>query len=297
MTEYRWSPGVFNSAIGTADRAARLLGVPRLTWRPQWSNEALGYQATSVAPYTQRYNAKMGLLRLAIQDSAIPNRQMKGRPGDGGASLWPVYMDLLLAMTRRAQWPMAGAIDPAVAPDFRSVPPMSFEVASRMFGAPPWEAPPVVLAYDRAVKNKIATRGREGPGRMGIGVDAEAAKNELVALTGFGRGDWASAVSGIFTMIDRWGSSVRPVYQQDQKALAAKLADALPQVETIARQRLAAWGLTQEARPSLRRSMSKLVGLGLVSEQQAIKASAANNAGMAAASALALAGLGWYFLP
>lgn len=117
ITESMWGQSWFDE-----QKAFNMMGIGPQSWKLLTA----GTQSASFAmcempqfPPILDFASAFSMLRQAIVAQSIANRQLKGlSKGDGGESIWPIYLDLLRAAIYKPRWPLGQEMpgDKQVAP-------------------------------------------------------------------------------------------------------------------------------------------------------------------------------------
>ena len=230
---------------GNYDAAAVLFGA-RPAALEGWSLAAKGYAAQrAVVPWTKEFQPFFAQVRNGIIRQSFV-REVEGLSGgDGGATLWPIYMDLLKYLLidensgflHKSHGGSPGPTEPR--------PRIPYQYALTMFGFAPacgslpgratgWEAPGVDPADYAA--HTLAGFGDPCAGTSQTEqamCHARTATNYVegspflpwcVANVSSYNGSGWNAVDQIYKMAIKWEYSTKPAYASDAKKLAGQLA-------------------------------------------------------------------------
>lgn len=243
----------------------------------------------------QRYISRFRALRRAIELQSIAARQARGlAPGDGGTSLWPVYMDLLHSAIRRPQPPW-GDESLIGAPGYSMVPPIG-----EAYLRTTWSGRYTPYIVERLIqwRDDYDARDRCTPSHP-----YNPQWDEVIALLGsvdYGgpcMGSPSAAIDGILELVDRWQDTVDPVYGDDIAKQAQDVRDAWAAIHGFTMQRLEGLGLVGGAKFGA--TIERLRGAGVVTEATSTEVAAkvpAASSGAPAAVAFAAAALGFALL-
>ena len=236
-------------------------------------------------PMSQKYNAIFKQLRQAIIQQSIPERQMKGMtPGDGGSSLWPLYMDMLYSAMHVFQTPVIG-----LAPGGRKLPPLNEQLMRVL-----WQSSPSQSQYAGAVLTDIGDQPAVWNQILylssGAGVrfdqkckaagDWPPEYDRLRTLFGSGAqcfGPPTATLESIFYMVRVWGKTVNPIYGDDIAKQTRMLEETWAAVAEFSTQAIAELPLGAIAgAPTKGLALSAIKNLratGMITEEQASQSS------------------------